>query len=398
MPCNNTLSHISKCLALREVLVARGHEVLIAVSASRAAFVARAGVEPLLLPDIQEADNGPSPTFAWFKPARVDACIRAEVELIRRVRPDAVLGVFRFTGSLSAALAGVPYDSLVCGCMTPACDEVLGFAPDEPEADAQARSIAFFRAACARRMAPALRELGLAPVADAWHLLAGRRTFLWDFVEFQPLPAAPGYYHIGPVRWSCWPLQGFDERALAALRAPLAIVAFGTGRVRGSVVQFLVGLLHHMGFSVALALGGQRNLGDLPRPGPRLAIFDFLPMQLALPHATVVLCHGGQGIVFEAIEHALPVLVLPFQPEQAQNGRCLERLGCGLRMARGVVFRGDSAAASEALLTRPPQAIRDDIAAFLGDAQTPIRLAEAARAIARYDGIATLVRHLEAMD
>ena len=102
-PCNNTLSHVAKCLALREVLVARGHQVLLAVLAGRARFLDRMGVGGYeMLPDIQEADAGPSPSFAWVRPARVEACIRAEVELLRRLRPDRVLGVFRFTGPLSA--------------------------------------------------------------------------------------------------------------------------------------------------------------------------------------------------------------------------------------------------------------------------------------------------------
>ncbi|MGE5385750.1 MAG: glycosyl transferase, partial [Betaproteobacteria bacterium] len=98
-PCNNTLSHVAKCLALREVLQSRGHEVLLSVSAGRAAFLERIGEKDyFVLPDIQEADGAPIPGFCWFRPERVEACVQAEVKLLRELRPDAVLGVFRFTG------------------------------------------------------------------------------------------------------------------------------------------------------------------------------------------------------------------------------------------------------------------------------------------------------------
>ena len=45
-PCNNTLSHVAKCLALREALEACGHEVFLAVSVARAAFLERIGQRP----------------------------------------------------------------------------------------------------------------------------------------------------------------------------------------------------------------------------------------------------------------------------------------------------------------------------------------------------------------
>ncbi|MCC6562545.1 MAG: glycosyl transferase, partial [Xanthomonadales bacterium] len=146
LPGNNTLSHIAKCLALREALEARGHQTFLAVSSGRSGFLDRLGERRrFFLPDIQEADGSPTPTLAWFRPARVEACVLAERALIQQLRPDAVLGVFRFTGRLSATLANVPYHSLICGSMTPACDEVLGFAPREPGADEQATALRFFR-------------------------------------------------------------------------------------------------------------------------------------------------------------------------------------------------------------------------------------------------------------
>lgn len=63
-PCNNTLSHIAKCLAVRDCLQARGHEVFLAVAPSRVPFLDGLGVPHAVLADIQEADGGPSPSIA----------------------------------------------------------------------------------------------------------------------------------------------------------------------------------------------------------------------------------------------------------------------------------------------------------------------------------------------
>lgn len=390
-PCNNTLSHVAKCLALRAELRARGHEVFLAVSQARAAFLDRIGEQDwFILPDLQEADGGAMPAFSWFRPQRFEACVRAELALLRDLHPDAMLGVFRFTGPISARLAGVPYDALICGAMTPACPDVLGFAPGEPGASEQAAALDFFRRACARRIAPALSELGLDPVADAWQLLEGRRTFLWDFPEFQPLPETPGYHHVGPLLWPDWPRPDHDQEALTRLRGPVAYVAFGTGRVPPGTRRHLVETLWHLGYAVALALGGQAPANDLPVAPERLAAFEFLPAERILAMASLVVCHGGQNLIFEALRQQVPVFVLPLQPEQAQNGVCVERLGCGRRLLRGQVYSGHADDIEAACLARPVEALAVEIATCLADPGTPGRLAQAASLLGRHQGAAAL--------
>lgn len=394
-PGNNTLSHLGKCLALREALEARGHETFLTASKARAPFLERIGAHDyFVLPDIQDADAAPLPGFAWFRAERFDACVRAEAALLRELRPDAMLGVFRFTAPVSAAIAGIPCDALICGTMTPAFDGVLGFEPGEPGAEEQAEALRFFRRGCARRIAPALAAHGQPPVEDIFELLAGRRTFLWDFPEFQPLTNPPGTHHVGPVHWAGWPQPEVGLEALDRLRGPIAYVAFGTGEVPAAMLRHLIDALWRMGCSVALALGGY-PAADLPHDPTRLAAFEFLPVELALGRAAMVVCHGGQGLVFEALRQRLPVFVLPLQPEQAQNGVCVERMGCGRRLLKGCVFTGAVANLEAAFLARPADEIAADISSFLADERTAERLALASRQIAGYNGVAALATALE---
>ena len=66
IPENNSLSHITKCLSLKTVLHAKGHNVYIAVSKERSDFLNKMGFEHHILPDIQENDGSCFPTFKWF--------------------------------------------------------------------------------------------------------------------------------------------------------------------------------------------------------------------------------------------------------------------------------------------------------------------------------------------
>ena len=395
-PCNNTLSHVGKCLAVREVLLARNHEVFLAISPARAVFLESIGVSDyFLLPDVQEADGGTAPAFSWFRPERVRHCVRAELELLRRLRPDRVLGVFQFTGALSATLAGVPYDSLICGSMTPACPDVLGFDDGEAGADEQRAFLRFFRQTCARRMRPAMCDLGLSPVDDIWQLLVGQRTLLWDFPEFQRLSPAPGYHHVGPVHWTGWPRPPGARGVLDRLVGPIAYLAFGTGFVPPRLLRHLIDVLWRMGYSVALALGGQGVAAELPAASSRLATFEFLPVEEVLPRASVVVCHGGQGLIFDAMSRRIPVFVLPLQLEQAHNGVCVERMGCGRRLVRGVVFAGQSDFSASLFQEMPVAEVADEMQMFLTDPATPSCLSRAAGAVRSYTGVVALADRLE---
>lgn len=342
LPGSNALSHLTKGLALREALLARGHEVAFAATPARSPFLAELGVPHHLLPDLQEADQGSAPAYAWFRqPERFIRVVQAERALMAEVRAQRVVGVFRFTATTSAALAGLPCDTLACGCMIPAFRGVLGFGEGEPGAAEQGVFLeAFFRGA-ARRVSMALDALGRPAVQDARALLVGGRTFLWDTPGFQPLPASEGLEHVGPMAWNRWPRAGG-----AVPGAPLAVLSMGTALPPGAGPARLMDRLLALGYRVALAGGGH----EAPhRSDPRITAYTFGPMDRLLERAELLICHGGQQTVFEALARGVPVGVFPFHPEQAQNGLCLERLGAGARLVPPTVFWGSSDVYARAL-------------------------------------------------
>ena len=125
---NNSLSHITKCLSIMDILQSKGHEAHIAVSEKHSGFLNNLGINYHILSDIQESDSGGFPSFKWFSNIEtITNCIQEEVELINKIKPDRILGVFRFTLYASSQLAKIPYDLLICGCMIPDCDEIWGF-------------------------------------------------------------------------------------------------------------------------------------------------------------------------------------------------------------------------------------------------------------------------------
>ncbi len=396
VPGNNSLSHLAKCFVLEETLSSKGHEVLIAVNKKHSFFIRSIGKDHVILPDIQEADDAPFPTIYWFKnPNCILECIRSEIKLIKTYKPHRVLGVFRFTTRIAAGMVGVPYDSLICGCMLPTSKEVLGFAEGEAGIELQRENFKSFYHYINNKINLALKALDLPDISDLRELLKGERTFLWDFPEFMPIQAEADVIHIGPLTWKKWPHDDLDLDSIVNNHDPLALVAFGTGHTPISAIERLMTVLLDLGYRVLLAAGGQKKLLDIVPRDAKVITCKFAPLEDIFPYISLLICHGGQMTVFEALRHKIPTLVMPFQPEQAHNGVCLERLGCGRRLVPSQPFRGFPEVYVEALQRMSDQEIKSIIISLASNPQTAGKLSGISALISKYNGVETLANRLE---
>jgi len=396
VPGNNSLSHVTKCLAIREELLNRGHAARVAVSRRHSSFLQKLSIEHSVLPDIQESDESGFPSVEWFRqPKQIIDCINAEAALLREYKPDRVLGVFRFTLKAAAKLVGVPYDSLACGCMIPVSPEVLGFADHETGRDLQQTILdGFFRYA-GSKLGEAAASLGLEKTnGDIRRSLMGERTFLWDFPEFAPIAMDSSTIYVGPISWNQWPYDPVDIGELRNGR-PLAVVSFGTCTICLSSAQRIIRVLVDMGYRVLLAAGGQKEFLNILPGVSHVVTCTYAPLHLILPHASLLVTHGGQLTVFEALQNKVPIAVMPFQPEQAHNGVCLERLGCGVRLVPPHPFQGNSKVYVDALDNMTDDAIASKITGLVKNPSTSEKLAAISKVIDTYGGVRKLVDVLE---
>jgi UDP:flavonoid glycosyltransferase YjiC (YdhE family) len=390
----NSLSHLVKCLAIRAGLLALGHEVVLAAGQSHRQFLQQQGIAFAHLPSLQDGGGDGFPSIDWFmRPAEMHKVLTAELELLLQVQPQRVLGVFRFTMKAAAQLAGIPYDSLICGCMLPEIEEGLGFLPGETGADREHEYMTHFFRYAGARISRVLHAFGLPAVGDAREMLCGERTFLWDFPEFMPLPRAPERYYVGPLGWEHWP----DQSHLADIEehfdqeGPLAIVAFGTCVANLPVARRIIGVLLGLNFHIVLAAGGQPELLQTVNWGPHVQVCAFAPMSDLLAKASLLVCHGGQMTLFDALAHRVPTVVMPFQPEQAHNGACLERLGCGRRLLPPTHFYGNSQVYLDSLAVLSDDDIAAVIESLLGCPTTRASLSAARDKLQCYSGVNTLL-------
>jgi MGT family glycosyltransferase len=69
-----------------------------------------------------------------------------------------------------------------------------------------------------------------------------------------------------------------------------------------------------------------------PQP-PNVRLERFIPQAALLPHCDLVLCHGGSGTLLGALDHGLPLVVVPLRADQPENARAAAAAGAAVVVA-----------------------------------------------------------------
>ncbi|WP_148570866.1 nucleotide disphospho-sugar-binding domain-containing protein [Nocardioides caldifontis] len=176
------------------------------------------------------------------------------------------------------------------------------------------------------------RDLGLPPLVHVWDQLDRAERVLVltaEAFDFPPARRPDNVAYVGPVlddpEWAgaVEPPEGEE---------PLVLVATSTGRTRGSdrlvrnVVEALAGL------PVRAVVTTGPAVEPVPAPRPGIHVVPAAPHAQLLPHADVVVTHGGHGTVVKALAAGRPCLVMPLGRDQPDNAARVVRHHAGLSL------------------------------------------------------------------
>ena len=270
---------------------------------------------------------------------------RATLDVVESVRPDAILvDHLAYSARLGLWAGDVPYADVVLGHPTalPVGDEVYGRPPQWPRAfhpdpDELAELDVLCRKVAAGftvewNTAGAELDPGKAPVDDAFALHGSLVLFHYPEALAAPERAAhlpPHSYLGGSLR-----AEPADPEVDAWLSdgEPFVYVSFGSFlSVRSDVLRTVVSALREAGVRAAIATGATpvSELGELP--GGWL-VREYLPQVRLLRQAAVLVTHGGNNSVTEAVGTATPMLVLPFSTDQFAGAAAVENAGVGVAL------------------------------------------------------------------
>jgi UDP:flavonoid glycosyltransferase YjiC (YdhE family) len=333
-------------------LVSSGHEVVFATGPKYAAWVAERGIEPVLIwtPEPDAVYTRLRKLQPMLTTDEVRQSVEADLKLIDEVQPDAILGDCRNSLRISSALAQVPYAAITNANCTPwyAGPLVIPMAacPNHRlrgllERYVPKSIIRKMHDVGCRRFAKPFEQIAREKGADVdcsdfrTIFTSDDLTLLADDRQFNPTAHLPEHVkYIGPL---------FIERdefhaeatlaALGRLQAtnndgtprPLIVISTGSTGSHDRLPEFIEQLIP-AGYNLAVIGSGTEAC---PEETPNLIKVPFADPETLLPSTAAVICHGGNGSIYQALSYGKSVLTLPTFFDQQTQSRRLKDLELG---------------------------------------------------------------------
>lgn len=398
-PVSTVLAHAGRCIRLAQELDRRGHEVILAGAPwflrDRALCDSRWSYWEL--PDIS-APEGLEILRSLRKTPdsrQLTAHVRAELELLDRVKPDLVVVDFRLTFFISARLRQIPLVSLWGGrwlypyaakpyraFRTPPAfwfQRLLGHKASAWVIPRGFRWLLRYKIRPYRRL---LARYGLEPKKDLWDLLQGDLNLILDSELLAPThPLPENFVRVGPIHWEPSLPEPEWLAEWAAVRPVLYVTLGSTGHPR--LFQTLLKVLARTPCRAILTTGKQIQLAPEEIP-TNVRVETFLPGRIVMERSDLVICHGGAGTIYQAIAAGTPCLIVATHFEQELLGQEIEDRGAGRLLALPEVL------ADETLLPRALQEM------LRQSTQYKQKMQELKRAHLRYEGVKAAADAIEA--
>jgi UDP:flavonoid glycosyltransferase YjiC (YdhE family) len=183
------------------------------------------------------------------------------------------------------------------------------------------------------------RKMGLPELKEAEKLLEGDLYIVPSIPEIEPIAVSEKTHFTGALlsKESDGESQPFCKELDRLSPFVYMTIGGGAGPVGNrELFEAAIKGFSKLPLNLVVSTGkkfGSRSFRGLP---DNVHFFEWLPGNLAISKAKMVIAHGGYVTMMESLFHARPSLIIPFHSEQEGNGRRLQQLGCAkvLKLSR----------------------------------------------------------------
>lgn len=326
------LSHYLRCLVLCRELSAF-FEIRFAAHPSYQKFIEEEGFDSFACEGFDSSlvvDELKRFEFSWLKSELPEKLFDQQVAIIKRFRPVAVLGDHTPTLKMAAEATGVFYLSLINGYLSNYYADNRAVSRRHPmfkwirlvKDPLRTKLVRWGEARAFRDLHKKFRVIrrrnGLQQKHHYLEELEGDLTLICDLPELFPQKPFPkSYLNIGPLFYD----QGVPGTQDAVHPDPLRkciVVAMGsTGDWKN------VSWLNDSFYSryTIIALGDKESVLN----APHVIHAEFANCDQLFPLAHLLICHGGNGTLYQGLLYRLPILAFTAHCEQEWNIHALEK-------------------------------------------------------------------------
>ncbi len=344
------VGHVLPMIPLAHALVRAGHDVLWATGPDACRVVGAAGIA-VAPAGLAKADDGQPALAAAAREAGVPpegmglhvfsrlfggvcapAMLGGLLAVAQDWRPDVMVHEqAELAAPLAAAIVGIPHVTHAFGGAVPA-----------PAVEAAGVVLADLWAAHGQRLPP----------------YAGCYQYLYvdicpSAVQTVPLHHIPRVQPMRPVAYAGDPVDALPSVLAADDSRPLVYVTLGTVFHDQALMRTVLAAMGGLDVRVLATTGSAGAVTALGGQAADVTVAAFVPQTHVLPHAALVVSHGGSGTVLATLARALPQLCLPQAADQFRNTAGVVRSGAGLGLSPHEVDVGTIATAAGRLLAEP---------------------------------------------
>ena len=346
MPDGNWLAHVSRPFEISKALREMGHEVIFAGEGEYMKLPRKAGFLTLPIktidPDrvLECARRGRTNPYDYNL---LKECVKEDLKLFDKIAPDLVLGDLRPSLSTSCKVAKLPLVITINAAWT-------NYYSVKIRGIEHSKIGQIERKILGRRLSAWLgvperikkliitidsfpyrklrKEMGLAPCRNICDVMEGDLNLLSDIPEYAPtnnLP--PNFHYIGPIIWGpeVEPPSWLDD--LSPERPTLYFTMGSTGYPR--FFQKAIEIFGNTEYQCLMTTAGMADIKNAPR---NFFITDYAPGSKIMEKSDVVICHGGNGTLYQAMSQGVSIIGIPTMWDQEFNMQRVVDLGIGIQL------------------------------------------------------------------
>jgi UDP:flavonoid glycosyltransferase YjiC (YdhE family) len=338
-----TLAHLARCISLANALVKLNYRVTLAADSRFNSLVGELQFPQIDLHSVSSAYFSAklAQGLPLYSAKILCDYVEADIKILKQFKPDFIIGDFRLSLAISSRLVNIPYATITNAYWSPYADigypipelpltKLCGVALSQKLFNLvrplifRIHSLAFNSAS---------KKFGLSTLkSDMREIYTHADYTLYadpeDMVPMKSLPS--NHIFIGPVLWSASATMPDWWETLPASKPIIFVTLGSSGESR--LLPMILETLSQLPLTV-IAVTAKKTL--LAKTYANVFVAEFLPADLAVKKADMVICNGGSPMVYQCLAEDKAVLCIPSNLDQYLMTSVLENAGRGKMIRAG---------------------------------------------------------------